>query len=55
MNDSIYATEQYAEVTRAYRAQQELTRAAVRGGVTAIVRSLAASLGGWVLLLDRRR
>jgi DNA-binding PucR family transcriptional regulator len=48
------ATEQYSEVTRAYRAQQELTRAAVRGGVAGMVRSLATSLGGWALLLDRR-
>lgn len=48
------ATQQYAEVTRGYRAQQELTRVAVRGGVAGIVRSLARSLDGWVLLLDGR-
>jgi purine catabolism regulator len=48
------ATEQYAEVSRGYQAQQDLTRAATRGGVAGIVRSLAKSLNGWVLLLDRR-
>jgi purine catabolism regulator len=48
------ASQQYAEVTRGYRAQQELTRVAVRGGVAGVVRTLARSLDGWVLLLDGR-
>jgi PucR family transcriptional regulator, purine catabolism regulatory protein len=45
------AAEQYEDVTRAFQAQRELTRAALRGP-EAVVARLATELRGWVLLLD---
>jgi purine catabolism regulator len=45
------AAEQYEDVTRAFQAQRELTRAALRGS-EAVVARLATELRGWVLLLD---
>lgn len=45
------AAEWYEDVTRAFQAQRELTRAALTGP-GALVRRLARLLGGWVLLLD---
>ncbi|MEU5995041.1 PucR family transcriptional regulator [Spirillospora sp. NPDC047418] len=45
------AAEWYEDVTRAYRAQRELTRAALTGP-GALVTRLARLLGGWALLLD---
>ncbi|WP_460369696.1 PucR family transcriptional regulator ligand-binding domain-containing protein, partial [Actinocorallia lasiicapitis] len=45
------AAEQYEDVTRAFQAQRELTRAALRGP-DAVVARLARELRGWVLLLD---
>ncbi|WUI01700.1 PucR family transcriptional regulator [Spirillospora sp. NBC_00431] len=45
------AAEMYEDVTRAFQAQRELTRAALTGP-GALVRRLARLLGGWALLLD---
>ncbi|TDE34289.1 PucR family transcriptional regulator [Actinomadura sp. 6K520] len=45
------AAEWYEDVTRAFRAQRELTRAALTGR-GALVARLARLLGGWALLLD---
>ncbi|CNF26681.1 Putative regulatory protein [Mycobacterium tuberculosis] len=45
------AAEWYEDVTRAYQAQRELTRAALTGP-GAVVTRLARLLGGWALLLD---
>ncbi|TDB95094.1 PucR family transcriptional regulator [Actinomadura sp. 7K534] len=45
------AAEWYEDVTRAFRAQRELTRAALTGR-DALVARLARLLGGWALLLD---
>jgi purine catabolism regulator len=45
------AAEQYENVTRAFQAQRELTRAALRGP-EAVVARLATELRGWALLLD---
>ncbi|GAA1869337.1 PucR family transcriptional regulator [Actinomadura bangladeshensis] len=45
------AAEWYEDVTRAYQAQRELTRAALTGP-GALVTRLARLLGGWALLLD---
>ena len=45
------AAEWYEDVTRAFRAQRELTRAALTGP-GAVVARLARLLGGWALLLD---
>ncbi|MBO2462049.1 PucR family transcriptional regulator [Actinomadura violacea] len=45
------AAEWYEDVTRAFQAQRELTRAALTGP-GALVRRLARLLGGWALLLD---
>jgi hypothetical protein len=45
------AAERYEDVTRAFQAQRELTKAAVRGE-DALVARLARELGGWALLLD---
>lgn len=44
------AAEQYEDVTRAFQAQRQLTRAALKGPRTLIAR-LARELGGWALLL----
>src|SRR5439155_5302893 len=46
------AADQYAELTRTFQAQQELTRAAVTSGAAGLVRRLAERLGGWAVLLD---
>jgi len=47
------AAEQYEAVTTSFEAQEELTRAALgKDGTTAIVRRLAARLGGWAALYD---
>jgi purine catabolism regulator len=48
----VLAADQYAEVTRASRAQQELTRAAVASGTDGLVRRIAERIDGWVVLLD---
>ncbi|QXJ20999.1 PucR family transcriptional regulator [Actinomadura graeca] len=45
------AAEWYEDVTRAFQAQRELTRAAT-AGPGALASRLARLLGGWVLLLD---
>ncbi|MFI0485821.1 PucR family transcriptional regulator [Actinomadura sp. 9N215] len=45
------AAEMYEDVTRAFQAQRELTRAALTGP-GALVARLARLLGGWALLLD---
>lgn len=45
------AAEQYEDVTRAFQAQRELTRAALRGE-EALVARLARELRGWAVLLD---
>ncbi len=45
------AAEWYEDVTRAFQAQRELTRAALTG-TGALVARLARLLGGWALLLD---
>ena len=45
------AAEWYEDTTRAYQAQRELTRAALKGPGPLITR-LARELGGWALLLD---
>ncbi|MDL4819365.1 PucR family transcriptional regulator [Actinomadura opuntiae] len=45
------AAEWYEDVTRAFQAQRELTRAALTGP-GALVARLARLLGGWALLLD---
>lgn len=45
------AAEWYEDVTRAFQAQRELTRAAL-AGPGALVTRLARLLGGWALLLD---
>ncbi|WP_067461145.1 PucR family transcriptional regulator [Actinomadura macra] len=45
------AAEWYEDVTRAFQAQRELTRAALTGPA-ALVARLARLLGGWALLLD---
>ncbi len=50
----LLTAEQYADVTRGYQAQQELSRAALRGGAGSVVGTLAGVLDGWVLLLGRR-
>ncbi|MEU5881379.1 PucR family transcriptional regulator [Spirillospora sp. NPDC047279] len=47
----LLAAEWYEDVTRAFQAQRELTRAALRGPGPLITR-LARELGGWALLLD---
>ncbi|MDL4777553.1 PucR family transcriptional regulator [Spirillospora sp. NBC_01491] len=47
----LLAAEWYEDVTRAFQAQRELTRAALRGPGTLVAR-LARELGGWALLLD---
>ena len=46
------AADQYAELTRTFTAQQELTRAAVASGAGGLVRQLAHRLDGWAVLLD---
>jgi purine catabolism regulator len=46
------ATDHSAEMTHAFQAQQELTRAAVAAGAGGLVRRLAERLDGWVVLLD---
>jgi purine catabolism regulator len=48
----VLAADQYAEVTRTFSAQQELTRAAAAGGEAGLVRRLAERLDGWVVLFD---
>ncbi|GAA4085934.1 PucR family transcriptional regulator [Actinomadura miaoliensis] len=45
------AAEWYEDVTRAFQAQRELTRAALRGPGP-LIATLARTLGGWALLLD---
>lgn len=45
------AAEQYEDVTRAFQAQRELTKAALRGE-EALVARLARELRGWAVLLD---
>ncbi|MFC6883875.1 PucR family transcriptional regulator [Actinomadura yumaensis] len=45
------AAEWYEDVTRAFQAQRELTRAALKGEGPLVSR-LARELGGWALLLD---
>jgi DNA-binding PucR family transcriptional regulator len=45
------ATERYEDLTRAFQAQRELTRAAL-GGPGDLVARLARELDGWTLLLD---
>jgi PucR family transcriptional regulator, purine catabolism regulatory protein len=48
------AADEYAEMTRTYDAQRQLTSAAVRSdGFASLVRRLASLIDGWVLLLDR--
>ncbi|MFB4318439.1 PucR family transcriptional regulator [Actinomadura sp. 21ATH] len=47
----LLAAEEYRDVTRSFQAQRELTRAALKGPGTLIVR-LARELDGWALLLD---
>lgn len=52
---SALAADEYAAVARAATTQQELARAALTPGApAAVVRRLARSIGGWVLLLDAR-
>ncbi|GAA1260446.1 PucR family transcriptional regulator [Kitasatospora nipponensis] len=47
------AAEQYEAVTTSFEAQDELTRAALgQNGTAAVVRKLAARLGGWAALYD---
>ncbi|MEZ0096216.1 PucR family transcriptional regulator [Streptacidiphilus sp. EB129] len=47
------AAEQYQAVTTSFEAQEELTRAALgKDGTAALVRRLAARLGGWAALYD---
>ena len=46
------AADQNAEMTRTSTAQQDLTRAAVAGGASGLIRRLAERLDGWALLLD---
>ncbi|MFF7638574.1 PucR family transcriptional regulator [Kitasatospora sp. NPDC008050] len=47
------AAEQYEAVTTSFEAQDELTRAALgQNGTAAVVRRLAARLGGWAALYD---
>ena len=46
------AADQNAEMTRTSTAQQDLTRAAVAGGASGLIRRLAQRLDGWALLLD---
>lgn len=47
------AAEQYEAVTVSFEAQEDLTRAALgRDGTAAVVRRLAARLGGWAALYD---
>lgn len=47
------AAEQYEAVTTSFEAQEELTRAALgQNGTAAVVRKLAARLGGWAALYD---
>ncbi|WP_377269173.1 PucR family transcriptional regulator [Peterkaempfera sp. SMS 1(5)a] len=47
------AAEQYEAVTTSFEAQEELTRAALgKDGTAAVVRRLAARLGGWAALYD---
>jgi len=46
------AADQYAEVTRTFHAQQDLTRAAAASGAAGLVRRLAERLDGWVVLFD---
>jgi purine catabolism regulator len=46
------AADQYAELTRTFQAQQELTRTAVASGAAGLVRRLAERLDGWAVLLD---
>ncbi|MCC9312178.1 PucR family transcriptional regulator [Kitasatospora sp. RB6PN24] len=47
------AAEQYEAVTTSFEAQEELTRAALgQNGTAAVVRRLAARLGGWAALYD---
>ncbi|GIH96650.1 hypothetical protein Psi01_72800 [Planobispora siamensis] len=49
----LLAAEQYEEITRAFAAQNRLTRAALRPeGPRAVVERLARELGGWAVLLD---
>ncbi len=48
----LLAKEQYADVTAAYEAQQQLTREALRHGAAGVVERLGKALGGWVVLLD---
>ena len=52
---NLLAAEQYEDVTRAFAAQRELTRAALRPERgSGVVTSLARELDGWALLLDAR-
>jgi PucR family transcriptional regulator, purine catabolism regulatory protein len=46
------AADQNAEMARTSTAQQDLTRAAVAGGASGLIRRLAERLDGWALLLD---
>jgi purine catabolism regulator len=48
----VLAADHYTELTRTFRAQQELTRAAVSSGAGGLVRRLAEWIDGWALLLD---
>ncbi len=48
----VLAADQYAELSRTFQAQQELTRAAVSSGAAGLVRRLAERLDGWALMLD---
>ncbi len=48
----LLAKEQYADVTAAYEAQQQITRAALRHGAAGVVSRLAKATHGWVVLLD---
>ncbi|WP_019927338.1 PucR family transcriptional regulator [Nocardia sp. BMG111209] len=43
----------YEEAVQASRAQPRMTRAVVAGGAPAVVRELAGSLGGTIVMLDR--
>jgi PucR family transcriptional regulator, purine catabolism regulatory protein len=48
----LLAQEQYAGVTRAFRGQQQLTRAAVRDGSIGVATKLSSLLDGWALVFD---
>ncbi|MEP6666521.1 MAG: PucR family transcriptional regulator [Nocardioidaceae bacterium] len=48
----LLAREQYGEITAAYEAQQQITRAALRQGAAGVVSRLARVTNGFVVLLD---